>query len=176
MLRERAREVEQRGAGLDAGRAALELDWRNALAVLDQIDAYKQAALGAMRATASQLGASVEDARALARDREPPLLPSIPGRRLSGGRPIRCSAWTGRFVETEGRQVRGRIDVGVVSADGHLQHEVRAAGDDRPEAAIALGGGRDRPRRPAQEHRIVAAPVRVGRRHDRQLRRPRQRG
>ena len=66
MLRDRANEVVLRAASAAEHAAALEAAWTKALTVLDQIDAYKLAALAAMKVTARQLSATVERARASA--------------------------------------------------------------------------------------------------------------
>jgi uncharacterized protein YaaN involved in tellurite resistance len=70
MLSDRAREVELKAAGAGSDAASLETAWQKAFAVLDQIDAYKLAALAAMKVTASQLSLTVERARWSARQLE----------------------------------------------------------------------------------------------------------
>lgn len=69
-LRERATDLQQRTAGAGQDAAALEEAWRRALTVLDEIDAYKLAALSAMKVTVSQLNMTVDRARASAEHME----------------------------------------------------------------------------------------------------------
>ena len=64
MLRDRATDLQLRAASAGQDAAALEGAWRRALTVLDEIDAYKLAALAAMKVTVRQLSTTVERARA----------------------------------------------------------------------------------------------------------------
>lgn len=59
-LSDRAREVALAATDPGTGAAAVEGGWTRVFAVLDEIDAFKSAALAAMKVTASQLSATVE--------------------------------------------------------------------------------------------------------------------
>ncbi len=65
-LRDRATDLQLRAASAGGDAAALESAWSRALTVLDEIDAYKLAALAAMKVTVRQLSTTVEQARASA--------------------------------------------------------------------------------------------------------------
>jgi uncharacterized protein YaaN involved in tellurite resistance len=63
MLRDRATDLQQRAVRSGQDAAALEGAWSRALTVLDEIDAYKLAALATMKVTVRQLSTTVERAR-----------------------------------------------------------------------------------------------------------------
>jgi uncharacterized protein YaaN involved in tellurite resistance len=63
MLRDRATALKERAASTGQDAVALEGAWSRALTVLDEIDAYKAAALAAMKVTVNQLSTTVARAR-----------------------------------------------------------------------------------------------------------------